>query len=271
MWAHCCRINAGINTNMALESLNKFLKYNLLGGNARVTVEQLLDTWDEVIEEKMWNKIHSLHRPTSDNYQDKIVATAHRRAEGFLEKVKATEFGKFKVLSSTGKNFYDVEYGSIECQCLGTVCRVCEICFHRYKCSCTEYLVRGYICKHCHMVAMFERMYVDSVSEAGSSRMDVENQLYIEEPNEIRLVLEDTISEFIEEKMRQPPEEDPESKKLVMIEAIVNRLNILSPDIVEEYGNKFLEETKKHTVTEEKNTKRKLEKQSYYPKKKNKL
>lgn len=28
MWAHCHRINAGINTNMAIESLNKVLKYN---------------------------------------------------------------------------------------------------------------------------------------------------------------------------------------------------------------------------------------------------
>lgn len=79
MWAHCCRINAGINTNMALESLNKFLKYNLLAGNAWL---QLRDSW---IEEKIWNNIYNLHRPTSDNFQDRFVGTTHRQAEGNLD------------------------------------------------------------------------------------------------------------------------------------------------------------------------------------------
>lgn len=40
MWAHCYRLNAGINTNMAIESLNKVLKYNKMNGkrNIRYTI-----------------------------------------------------------------------------------------------------------------------------------------------------------------------------------------------------------------------------------------
>lgn len=37
MWAHCHRINAGINTNMAIESLNKVLKYNKMNGQRNLS------------------------------------------------------------------------------------------------------------------------------------------------------------------------------------------------------------------------------------------
>ncbi|XP_018576606.1 uncharacterized protein LOC111692391 isoform X2 [Anoplophora glabripennis] len=46
MWAHCYRKNAGVNTNMSVESLNNFLKNNQLKRRANVTVEKLLDTID---------------------------------------------------------------------------------------------------------------------------------------------------------------------------------------------------------------------------------
>ncbi|XP_050311968.1 uncharacterized protein LOC126747421 [Anthonomus grandis grandis] len=51
MWAHCHRINVGINTNMAIESLNKVLKYNKMGGRRNLRVEKLLDLLDELVDE----------------------------------------------------------------------------------------------------------------------------------------------------------------------------------------------------------------------------
>lgn len=53
MWAHCHRINVGINTNMAIESLNKLLKHNKMKGQRNIRVECLLDLLDEIVDEKM--------------------------------------------------------------------------------------------------------------------------------------------------------------------------------------------------------------------------
>lgn len=39
MWAHCFRTGAGINTNMAIESLNKVLKHNKMNGNKKIRYE----------------------------------------------------------------------------------------------------------------------------------------------------------------------------------------------------------------------------------------
>ncbi|ENN83136.1 hypothetical protein YQE_00503, partial [Dendroctonus ponderosae] len=58
MWAHCYRINAGINTNMALESLNRVLKYDTLSGNCNIRIEKLLDMLEELVADKMWKIIN---------------------------------------------------------------------------------------------------------------------------------------------------------------------------------------------------------------------
>nr|CAI5870112.1 unnamed protein product [Callosobruchus analis] len=63
MWAHCYRKNAGVNTNMAIESLNNLLKTNQLKRSARVTIEKLLDKIEELVDIKMWKRITDIERP----------------------------------------------------------------------------------------------------------------------------------------------------------------------------------------------------------------
>lgn len=57
MWAHCYRINAGINTNMALESLNNLLKTNQLKRKMNITIDRLLEEIENLVDGKMWQRI----------------------------------------------------------------------------------------------------------------------------------------------------------------------------------------------------------------------
>jgi hypothetical protein len=68
MWGHCYRRNAGINTNMSVESLNNFLKTNQLRRKTKVTIEKRLDTLEELVDVKMWHRILSFERPNAANY-----------------------------------------------------------------------------------------------------------------------------------------------------------------------------------------------------------
>ncbi|XP_050310793.1 uncharacterized protein LOC126746526 isoform X4 [Anthonomus grandis grandis] len=94
MWAHCYRINAGINTNMAIESLNKVLKYNKMNGKQNIRIEKLLDLLDELVDERMWKRIINVERPNANNYQHKICQSAHKKAEemvgnnGFMDEMQ---------------------------------------------------------------------------------------------------------------------------------------------------------------------------------------
>ncbi|KAJ8914323.1 hypothetical protein NQ315_011310, partial [Exocentrus adspersus] len=71
MWAHCYRINAGINTNMALESLNNLLKTNQLKRKSNITIDRLLEEIENLVDGKMWQRVLQRERPHSNTYQDK--------------------------------------------------------------------------------------------------------------------------------------------------------------------------------------------------------
>ncbi|XP_025836241.1 LOW QUALITY PROTEIN: tigger transposable element-derived protein 1-like [Agrilus planipennis] len=129
MWAHCYRINAGINTNMALESLNNLLNTNQIKRRSNITIENLLDKIDKLVDEKMWQRILNMERPNANTYQNKVVKS-----------------------SSENLN-YNVTYnelGQRECKML--YCSACQICIHRYKCECQQYAVKTNICKHVHLI-----------------------------------------------------------------------------------------------------------------------
>ncbi|KAI4470817.1 hypothetical protein MML48_1g12453 [Holotrichia oblita] len=91
MWAHCHRKNAGINTNMAIESFNNLLKTNQLKRKAKVTIEKLLDTIEDLVDIKMWQRILNIERPNVNNYQDRIIIKAHRKAEAMKNDVNVFE------------------------------------------------------------------------------------------------------------------------------------------------------------------------------------
>ncbi|KAF7275536.1 hypothetical protein GWI33_011619 [Rhynchophorus ferrugineus] len=81
MWAHCYRVNAGINTNVAIESLNKLLKYDELKGHCNIRVEKLLDVLEEIVNEKVWKTIINTERPNFSSYQQRATMQGHKQAE----------------------------------------------------------------------------------------------------------------------------------------------------------------------------------------------
>ncbi|XP_060517411.1 uncharacterized protein LOC132696543 [Cylas formicarius] len=104
MWAHCYRINAGINTSMAIESLNKVLKYNKINGQHNLRVEKLLDLLEELVDEKMWKKIVNMERPSANSYRHKITLEAHKKAEEMFDKVNVSSNSNFKAQSGSVSN-----------------------------------------------------------------------------------------------------------------------------------------------------------------------
>ncbi|KAL1487971.1 hypothetical protein ABEB36_015352 [Hypothenemus hampei] len=66
---------------MAVESLNKVLKYNKMNGQWNIKIEKLLDLLEDLVKEKMWKTIINSERPNANNYQHKVTVAAHKKAE----------------------------------------------------------------------------------------------------------------------------------------------------------------------------------------------
>ncbi|XP_072401011.1 uncharacterized protein [Diabrotica undecimpunctata] len=202
MWAHCYRKNSGINTNMAIESFNNLLKTNHLRRSAGVTIEKLLDTIDDLVDIKMWKRIIDIERPNANNYQDRVIAKAHKMAETMKNKVEVKKnekvYGQFQVKSFRDPNkLYNVNIRQVcENECKTLYCRVCKICIHRYQCECAEYVVRNILCKHVHLVRMHEER------EGTNSVLD-DAARCLAETSIIKSRHQEEINEFVRGKVEQ--------------------------------------------------------------------
>ncbi|KAI4461382.1 zinc ion binding protein [Holotrichia oblita] len=264
MWAHCHRKNAGINTNMAIESFNNLLKTNQLKRKAKVTVEKLLDTIEDLVDIKMWQRILNIERPNANNYQDRIIIKAHRKAEAMKNDVNVyeKEEGKFYVKSSRGDNFYNIHLKQVcESECRTLFCRVCKICMHRYQCDCPEYTVRNTMCKHVHLVRMHEeRKGTNSVLDSVAEALGQHSQLKVHHQQEI--------TQFIEKKSTEEVQ-DQVNRRSIQEAHLFNWVKDLDDNSFETFM-KNIQGTMKD-VDRRRNTttrKRKMEKQGYFPAKK---
>ncbi|XP_030767273.1 uncharacterized protein LOC115891022 isoform X2 [Sitophilus oryzae] len=275
MWAHCHRINAGINTNMALESLNNLLKTNQLKRKSNITIDRLLEEIENLVDGKMWQRILMFERPHSNTYQDRIVTKAHKLAE--IMKANHVEvlevgFGEFRVKSSTGNSFYKILYKELcETECKTLYCKICKVCIHRYICDCPEYAIKTTICKHIHLVCLHEHR-PGSESVLG----DVAQLLSKNKSSDIKEEHKEEIEDFIREKRSNnndlPMIDDTEDYNLTQRTEIANTFKnfILSLN-----GEAFKRVVGKYSlIMDQENRlaghKRKMDKQEFFPTKRRK-
>ncbi|KAJ8915392.1 hypothetical protein NQ315_008279 [Exocentrus adspersus] len=270
MWAHCHRRNAGINTNMAIESLNKVLKYNKMKGQRNLRVEKLLDLLEELVDEKMWKTIVNTERPNANNYQHKITLEAHKKAEQMNGKVELlSENDHFKVEScSVSGKYYFVSFNEVcDEECRAGYCTKCKICLHRYRCQCPENAVKTIICKHIHAVALFEQR---SESVLGPSTSEEGNVLCIDEPSTSQICYQDDVSHFIQETRPHTTTISFDDQREIMVQEMNSFVRSLDEQSFNEYMvmfRKFKNDNERRNA-EKCSKKRKIEKQTYYPSKK---
>ena len=249
MWSHCFRKKSGINTNMAIESLNKVLKRNKLHSNENIRysnnvyclvtlfhykinnvhwrIEKLLDTLEDLVDETLWKRVLNIERPTGNHYQYRNIIRAHNKAEKMKNiEVQEPELGTFLVSSSsqTGK-FSKVSVNHIcDLECRNAYCKICKICVHSYECDCAEYTIKSTLCKHIHFVSLFESRRSDFV--AGNSEdagLDLENTNEIEfvaEPSGKKMKFQEEINHFVLVKKNRPSItsfDEPEYRKVFFV------------------------------------------------------
>lgn len=156
-----------------------------------------------------------MERPHSNTYQVRLVIKAHKLAQTMERnniEVLEVGFGEFQVKSSTSNNFYKIYYNELcETECKTSYCRICKVCIHRYRCDCPEYAIKTTMCKHIHLVCLYEHRK-GSESVLG----DVAELLSKEKSSDIKEGHNEEIKNFISEKRS-------ESQNLTTIDETTNR------------------------------------------------
>lgn len=173
-----------------------------------------------------------MERPHSNTYQDRLVIKAHKSAETMkTNNVEVLEvgFGEFKVKSSTGNNFYNISYNELcEKECKTSFCKICKVCIHRYKCDCPEYAIKTTICKHIHLVCLYEH-------RPGSETVlgEVAELLSEEKSSDIKKGHNEEIKNFVREKRSESQDLstiDGNAKREAEIKTLANFLRSLNDD-----------------------------------------
>lgn len=138
-------------------------------------------------------------------------------------------FGEFLVKSTEGKKFYKVNINELcEIQCRTSYCRTCKVCIHRYSCECPEYAIRNNLCKHIHLVCLYEQR-----SGSESVLGEVAIKLSEEKPSEIAAANGREIEDFVMERRSDNSNGNTlslESTREAKHEAVTNYLRSLNDD-----------------------------------------
>jgi hypothetical protein len=161
-WAYCCRIGAGVNTNMALENFNKLLKYCYLRGKTVKRLDRTLCAVLNLIRDKLFDLLIKSYKGKVVS-KLKILRKRHKESLRLNPENALNEGeGHWKVLSSSLKEFYTVKRRNKNCQNCLLKCHHCKTCFHEYSCSCLDNGIKNNMCKHIHIVAKLEKGQTDS-------------------------------------------------------------------------------------------------------------
>ena len=155
-WGYCFRVGDGINTNMFCEAFHRVFKYSYLHGKHNRRVDTCLLKLIKFNQDKIFQRLIKLTKGKNTSKANLI----YKRHTGSLslsfDDVQVLQDSQeWKVKSENNKNnYYKVK--EVVTHCTQEHCRLqcldCNICIHRYCCTCTDFLMNNISCKHIHLV-----------------------------------------------------------------------------------------------------------------------
>lgn len=146
-WALCYKQGVGPNTNMILENLHKQLKHVYMGHQHNLRLDKLISILKDVSDQAMGKLAHQMAKQPL-----RVKERPVRRRHELSLLIPDTDIKQVDRLRYYVSG-YVVSQNPGGCEKIDCIrCRICGICYHIFKCECTDY-ISGQICKHSHKCA----------------------------------------------------------------------------------------------------------------------
>lgn len=150
-WAYCYRLHAGINTNMHLERLHRTIKYTYLKGKKVKRLDKGIDALMRLTRNRLIDRLISMNKgKISAKLKD--IRKRHKNYKKLDSTLLIRVENGWELPSSNTYEIYLIQEHQSSCDC-ELICPECNICIHRYRCSCIDSAIKFNICKHIHLVA----------------------------------------------------------------------------------------------------------------------
>uniref|UniRef100_T1KRL2 C2H2-type domain-containing protein n=1 Tax=Tetranychus urticae TaxID=32264 RepID=T1KRL2_TETUR len=153
MWAYCYRAGLGINTNMHLESLHKKLKYQFYNGRQIKRLDIAITGLMSMLLDYEFNRLIRIEKGTRSNHSWKNKQRHISAISSDFQFAQMTASSWSIVIPEQG-DLYTICSVLDTNKCCSNNCTICDICYHNFTCTCSDYCVSTNICKHIHYIAM---------------------------------------------------------------------------------------------------------------------
>lgn len=159
-WAYCYRLHSGLNTNMHLERMHRTIKYVYLGGKKVKRLDKGIGALMRFIRNKLIDRLIVMNKGKISS-KLKNIRDRHKHIEKMDSSLIVRAENGWEMPSSTTSEVYFVQEVRQSCTCQLT-CTQCQICIHKYCCSCLDSAIKFNMCKHIHLLAQYNMKNDDS-------------------------------------------------------------------------------------------------------------
>nr|XP_023020341.1 uncharacterized protein LOC111508927 [Leptinotarsa decemlineata] len=152
-WAYCYRLDFGLNANTHLEKLHKIFEYIYLDERNCRRLDKCLFVLMRFIKDQLFDRLvkhrHCVKIPCiSQTLKERHAASLDLEFANIIR-----DNNGWRVSSLVG-GVSSVKVEDAQCRC-SLRCKECDICLHKYSCSCLDNSVNWNMCKHIHLVCRF--------------------------------------------------------------------------------------------------------------------
>ncbi|KAL1514048.1 hypothetical protein ABEB36_003371 [Hypothenemus hampei] len=154
LWAYCCRLQAGLNTNMHIERIHRTIKYIYFRGRNIKRLDKCIHALMTFVRDKLFDRLIVLNKGKISSKLATIRSRHKTSLEMSLNLIVSVENG-WQVASSNCNELYLIQEVDINCKCQ-LICTGCgDVCLHHYSCTCIDAAIKWNMCKHIHLVCKF--------------------------------------------------------------------------------------------------------------------
>lgn len=159
-WAYSCRLHSGINTNMHLERMHRTIKYIYLKGKNVKRLDKAVSAIMRFVRDKLFERLIVINK---GKLCSKIKDLRSRHKASLLLDSNSVIIlpDGWQVLSERSNETYMIQELNQTCTCQ-LICSECNICLHRYSCSCIDSSIKFNMCKHIHLLATLRKQDVSN-------------------------------------------------------------------------------------------------------------
>ncbi|XP_050299822.1 uncharacterized protein LOC126738496 isoform X2 [Anthonomus grandis grandis] len=152
-WAYCHRMKSGLNTNMHIERMHRTIKYIYLNGKHTKRLDKAISAILKFVRDKLFDQVIIINKGKLCSKINSIRSRHIKSNSLSFESILPHEEG-WQIFSSTSKDFYYIHEENKNCQCK-LICTDCNICFHRFSCTCLDSSIKWNMCKHVHLLSKY--------------------------------------------------------------------------------------------------------------------